>query len=165
MAPGGPPGGVLGSDAKPMADRSRALPGRAARDPPRPPGAHRNRFLYQGGPQVVPGGLREVILIIFGAMLAPFWHRCWSFWELFLLVFWDLREQQREQQTQRRKQQKQQQNSSSESSRSSSETSRSIFGHLLDPHPHCFVSLSLPACPVAPATTASQILRVGGCPG
>ena len=72
--------------------------------------------------------------------------------------------QQREQQAQRRKQQKQQQNSSSESSRSSSETSRSMFGHFLNPHPHSFMSLSLPACPATPATMAPQILRVGGCP-
>ena len=40
-----------------------------------------------GGPQGILGGLREVILVIFGAIVAPFWHRCWSFLELFSLPF------------------------------------------------------------------------------
>ena len=44
------------------------------------------------GPQVVPGGLPEVIYVIFGTIWASFLHRFWLLLQLFSLPSWDLRD-------------------------------------------------------------------------
>ena len=61
------------------------------------------------GARGVPGGLRELILIICGTVFAPCWALVLPYLEQFWALFWDLpggEKQQRQQQKQQRKQQK-----------------------------------------------------------
>ena len=115
------------------------------------------------GARGVPGGLRELILIVFASFGDLFVCNFWSHFGICFGTFRGGRTAATAAEAAAKAAEAAEQNSS-ESSRSSIETSRSILSHSLDPHPHSFVSLSLPACPATPATTASQVLRVGGCP-